>query len=111
MRGAVLLQVGKCADVGEGVAANGHGDVIAAEFSFVAEVAGDPPHGWVVEEERFGDALQNVDQVIVAADVSEFVGEQGFDLFGGKSGEGANGHEDNGAEPADYGGDLDDCRG
>ena len=55
----------------------------------------------MVEEERFGCALQNVDEVIVAADVGEFVGEDGLELCGGKTGEKRGGNEDERAEKSD----------
>ena len=36
------------------------------------------PHHRVIEQQGFGNTLQQVDQIIVAADVRQFVRNQGF---------------------------------
>ena len=57
------------------------------------------------EEEGFQQGEEEVDQVVAAADMGEFVGEEGFDLFGGKAAEQPQGQEYDGFEvPDDEGG-------
>src|ERR1700733_13896029 len=103
----MLFEERESAGVGEGVAGDGYGEVVAAVFALAADLLGDPPDGGVVEEQSFDDGLEDADEVVVAADVGELVGEDGFDLGGREAGEASEGHEDDGAEPADDGGDLD----
>jgi hypothetical protein len=55
----------------------------------------------VKEEECLDEILQEIDEVIVPADVGEFMGEDGFQLRGGEAGENACGHEHHGRKPAD----------
>src|SRR5580704_16847432 len=109
MRGTVGFEAGQGANVGEGVARNRNSFVVAAKFALVAKLAGNPPDGGMVEQECFGDALQDVDEIIVAADMREFVSEQRLDVFGWKAGESADWHQNYGTEPADDGWNLHDC--
>ena len=62
----------------------------------------------MVEEQRLRlpMLLQNVDEIIVPADVREFVGQQSFDVFGRQTGEGSDGNENNRTQPANDGRDL-----
>jgi len=71
--------------------------VITDLFAFDADAVGDPPHGGVVEEEHFDGALKEVHQVVVAADVGQFVGQQGLHELGGHPREDGGGQEDDGA--------------
>ena len=82
--------------VGQYVAGDGDGHVVAARFALAAEMSGDPPDRGVVEEQRLGDALQDVDQIIVTPDVREFVHEEGFEVFGRQSAERAHGQRTTG---------------
>ena len=56
-----------------------------------ADSAGDPPDGRVIEEKRLDEGLEDADEVVVAADMGELVGEDGFELRGGETGEAADG--------------------
>ncbi len=49
-------------------------------FAFGADLGGHPPHGRVVEQQRLDESLEQVHQVIVSADVGQFVCEDGLDL-------------------------------
>ena len=75
-----------------------------------ADLSGHPPDGGVVEEERFDRGLDQVGEVVVAADVGQLVGEDRLDLLGREASEDAGGEEDDGLEEADDGGDLDEGR-
>jgi len=57
----------------------------------------------MVEEQRLDEALHDVDEVVVAADVRQLVGEKGFQLAGRKTREGADGDQQDGPKPADDG--------
>ena len=41
---------------------------------------GEPPHRRVVEEQHLEDALQEIEEVVVAKDVGQFVGQQGLQV-------------------------------
>ncbi len=94
--------------VEEGIADEGGREVVAAVFALLADVGGDPPDGGVVEEEGFDEGLQEIDEIIVAANVGEFVGEDGLELRGGKTGEEGCGEKDERAEEADDEGRCDE---
>jgi len=55
------------------------------------------------KEKRFRDDLEKIDESVEAADVCEFVRDDGFDLIFGETGQSANGKQNNGTEPADDG--------
>ena len=44
-------------------------------FAFLADAARDPPDGGVIEQKSFDEVLEKVDEVIVAADVGQLVGQ------------------------------------
>src|SRR5690606_32904567 len=60
------------------VAQRGGGEVVGDQFAFAADAARQPPGRRVVEQQGFGQPLQQVDQVVVAADMRQFVGDQRF---------------------------------
>src|SRR5258706_16149356 len=64
----------------------------------------------MVEEQGFDNGLQDADEIVVAADMRDLVGEDGFDLGGRQTAETTERNEDNGAQPADDGRDLDEGR-
>jgi hypothetical protein len=64
------------------IGANIEGEIIAAEFSLVADARTDPPYGGMEEEESFGDGLQDVPKEIGAAHMSQLVGEYDFKFVG-----------------------------
>ena len=55
--------------------------VVAAIFAFFANAAGKPPDGRMIEEKGLGRDLQKIHQVVVAADVRQFVDEYCVQLF------------------------------
>ncbi len=85
MRRTVRFEIGESLRIDERIAGDCYGDVVAAVFAFEADVVRDPPDCRVVEKRGFRDTLQDVDEVIVAADVGELVREQRFDVFGGET--------------------------
>src|SRR5580698_9559178 len=68
--------------VGEGVGAGGDGYVVAAKLALLTEAGADPPDGRVEEEEGLDHGLEDVPEIVGAADVCELVGEDGFELLG-----------------------------
>ena len=56
----VLLERGKSERVFLSVTADGHGDIITAVFAFGAHDSGDPPDRWVIKEQSFHQALQQI---------------------------------------------------
>src|SRR5665213_2557131 len=109
MRGTVSFEAGESAHIGHCVAGECNGFVVTAELALVAKLAGNPPAGGVVEQHCFGNALQDVDQIIVATDMSQFVSEECLDVFGGKTCECADGHQNHRTQPADDGWNLHCC--
>jgi len=104
--GTAGLQLGERAGVGEHVAGGFDGQVVAAQLALDTNLTRYPPDGGMVEKHRFGDALEEVDQVVVAADVREFVDQQRFDVLRGQAGERAQRHHDDGVQPAEHRGDV-----
>ena len=64
------------ASVSQRITAHRYRHVVAAEFALGANFVRDPPHGRVIEQQRLCHALQKVDQIIVAANVRQFVRQQ-----------------------------------
>src|SRR5580704_9616795 len=91
----------ECGGVGEGIDAGGDGYVVAAEFALLTEAGADPPDGGVEEEESLDHGLEDVPEIVGAADVSELVGEDGFELLGREGGEGGGGQQDERANHSD----------
>src|SRR3954469_8296431 len=60
----------------------------------------------MIEEHGFDSILQEVNEVIMAKDVSQFVSQDGFQLRRREARQGGGRQEDNGPEPADDGGNL-----
>ncbi len=107
---ACRFQLGQGAGISDRVAGDGHGQVVATQFALGADVAGYPPHRGMVEQQSLDDALQRVDQIIVPADVRQFVEEKRFHLAGRQPGECADRHQDGGTKPAHYCRRLDQTR-
>ena len=74
VRCAQLFQRRQGARVARGTGARGDDEVIAAILPFDPHASGQPPHGRVVEHQRFHDHLEQVDEVVVAGHVSKLVG-------------------------------------
>ena len=103
VRGPSRFQLGQSAGVREDVAGRGYGQIVAAMLAFGADLAGEPPHRGMVEQQALGDALQQVDQVIVTADVRQLVRQQRLHVIWRKAGEEARRRQDDGTEPSDHG--------
>ena len=84
----------------------GEHNVVTAVLPFLAENAGDPPDRRVIEQEAFDGPLREIDGVVEAADMRELMQQEIFELFGGKSGEQACGHQDYGAQDAGHHGHI-----
>ena len=56
----------------------------------------------MVEQQGLDDALQHVDQIIVAADVRQLMKQKRFYLVGRQTGESANRHQHDGTKPAHH---------
>ena len=74
---------------------------VAAFFAVAADLAADEPDGGVEEEERLDNSLQQVDEVVPAADVGELVEQHHVELLGGPAGERGGREEDQRADDAD----------
>jgi hypothetical protein len=77
--------------------------IVAAQLALGADVSGDPPHSRVIEQQRFANALQQVDQVVMPADVRQFMQEKRFQMSRGQSHERADRNQDLRPKPADHG--------
>ena len=92
---------GEEAGVSGGLAGAVDDEPVAAELAFEADPGGEPPGDGVEEEEGFDEALQDEDQVVVTAEVGEFVQEGHFELVDGPAAQRGGGDEDQGAQDAD----------
>ena len=97
----MLFQLEQCAAVNRRIPADAGRNAVATRFALFANATGEPPDRRVVEQESLDDHLGEVHEVVVAADVCEFVREQSLELRGGLPGERAQRHEDDGPEPAE----------
>ncbi len=68
-------------------------------FTLQTDLSRDPPGEGVKEEDGFDDALNEVQYVVVAADVGELMGEDQPELVWGEGGEGGDGDEDHRGDP------------
>src|SRR5271156_2461092 len=98
---ALFFEQKECGGVGEGIDAGGDGYVVAAEFALLTEAGADPPDGGMEEEESLDHGLEDVPEIVGAADVGELVGENGFELVGRERSERACGQQDQGTHHAD----------
>ena len=69
-------------------------EFVAAEFSVDPQLARQPPDGWVVEEQRLDQPLDQVHPQVASADVSEFVCDDRFDHVGFQFGDPRDGQQD-----------------
>jgi hypothetical protein len=67
IRRAARLQLRKGSRIRERISANRYGQIVATQFSLGAIVPRHLPDRGVVEQQGFGDALQDVNQVIVVS--------------------------------------------
>jgi hypothetical protein len=84
-------------DVVESLAGGGHGEGVAAEFALAPQASREPPNGRVIKEDRFGETLQQVHPQIEPPQVSQFVGNDGFQQIRRQFQQPGTGQEDHGA--------------
>ena len=60
--------------VGDGLIRGGNGGRVAAGFALDPDLAADPPECGIEEEHGFADHLEEIDEVVTAFYVGEFVG-------------------------------------
>ena len=75
-------QLGQRGDVDQPIAAHVHGEIVAAVFALGADLRRHPPHRRVIEQQRLDHRLQQVDEIVVTADVRELVREDRLQLLG-----------------------------
>ena len=92
------------------LATHRHRRVVATVFPFLADARRNPPCAWMVEQEGFCNALQEIHGVVAATDVRQFVGKNGFDLSRRQVVQRRNREEDDRANPADDGRRIDKSR-
>src|SRR5205807_9988660 len=87
LRSSVFFQGQQGAAILDTIAQHGDGDVVAAVFPLVANLVRQPPDRRVVEENRLDQRLQQVDEVVVSANVGKLVRYNGFQLRRRKPGD------------------------
>jgi hypothetical protein len=92
------IREGPCVD--DGIAAEADGEIVAAVLALVSNAPRQPPHRRVIKEQRFDEGLQQVHEVVVAADVRELVRDDGFDLGGCQRDKRAGGNQHDWFHPA-----------
>src|SRR5262249_56777343 len=84
--GAKLFHFKQGPGVGERIAAHRHGQIITTMFPLLTNPSRDPPDRGVIKEQGFDHSLQQIDQVIVAANVRQFVSDDRLQLLRRQSG-------------------------
>ena len=67
------------------VAAQLHGDVVAALLALQPDPTRDPPDRRVIEEQGLNRCLNKIDQIVTSADMSKLVSQQSFQLLRAQS--------------------------
>ena len=88
------------------VATEGNRQIVAAVFAFGTDHTGDPPDHRVIKQQAFHRRLQHVDQIVAAADMRQFMQQDGFDLRGGQAREQTHRHENHGTHVPHHDGNL-----
>ena len=65
-----------------GIAAQADGEIVAAVLALGANPPRQPPDGRVIEQQRLDERLQQVDEIVVPADVRELVRQDRLELLG-----------------------------
>lgn len=68
-----LLQRDKGKSILVRLAGDRNDDVVAAFFLLVAHHTSEPPDGWMVKEKSLCETLEQIHQVIVTANMSQFM--------------------------------------
>ena len=84
-RGAPFFHGGESAGVAEMIAAGGDGDIVAAVLTFSTHALVQPPNRRMEKEKGLRDDLEKVHERVEAANVREFMRNDGFDLIFGES--------------------------
>ena len=82
MMQALCFQRSQGLGICQGIAAVGHSYIIAAVLAFVFDNGTQPPISRVVKECDFDHRDDQVDQIVMSLDVSEFMRQDGFYLVG-----------------------------
>ena len=96
--------------VGDRIAAQADGEIVAAVLALDADPAREPPDRRMIEEHRLDERLQQVHQVVVAADVRELVRENRLELLRRERRERARREQHDRLQPADHGRHVDQRR-
>ena len=99
-RQAHRLHVGESRGVADAVAVGENGRVVAAELALDADPVGDPPHGGMEEEGGLDRDLEQVHPMVPPPKVGQLVDQESFDLVLREAGEGADGEQHDGTDPA-----------
>jgi len=95
----------------DGVTAQGYGNIVAAMFPLVTDLAANPPNGRMVEQQRLDGGLDETNEIVVAADMRKLIGEEGADLRFGESSESSDREKDIRTQPADNSGNFSEACG
>ena len=95
------FQGGERPGVSQPITEGKHGQVVGAVLALDADLVRDPPDCRMIEQHCLHRRLQQVDHVIVTADVSQLVRQQCFQLRGRHAADSACGHEDRCPQPAE----------
>ncbi len=101
--GAQFFEVGKRLRVSIRIAAQADREIVAAVLALDPDAVRQPPDGRMVEEQSLDERLQQIDHVVVAADVRELVREDCFELIRRHPGQGAARNEHDRTQPPNDG--------
>ncbi len=103
MRRAIRFQLRQRTRIRERITADRDGHIVAAQFALGANVPRYPPDRGVIKQQGFGNALQNVDQIIVPPDMRQLMQQQRLQMLRRKTAERSDRHQHHGTQPADHG--------
>jgi hypothetical protein len=103
-----ILEVGQRRDIRKPISTGVDDDVVAAVFTLDADLPRAPPHGRVIEQQRFNRCLPEVDEIVVPPDVSELVCDHGLEVGDWQSADDTRRQQNHGTQAADDRGDVDD---
>ena len=96
-----LLQRDKGKNIFVGSAGERNDDVITAFFLPVAHHTSEPPDGWMVKETSLREAPEQIHQVIVTANMNQFMHQHGFHLSGRQTRQQSDGQQNQRPEVAE----------
>ena len=98
---AELLEIGERARVRDAIAAELDREIVAAVLALNPDSVREPPDRRVIEEQRFDDRLQQVDEVVVPPHVGQFVRDHRLELRGRQPGKRARRQQNHRTKPTD----------